>query len=571
MSTEVNEKGTYYRALSRNMVLVMIFVSVMPLLLISGTLLYYFNLSYRAKVLEHLAVLVKKHRQNVDTFLGQNLASVHLLAQAEGFNRLINESFLKERLLVIQEAFGRSIVDLGVVNDRGIQIAYAGPFRLKQADYSEAQWFKEAIQRDSFISDVFHGLRGLPHFIVAVRQEYDGAQWILRATVDFEAFNSIVENIRIGTTGFAFILNTKGEFQTRARLDSISAKEICLSFAESDPGPSEEVFTVDAVEKAGKEVIQVMSRLKHGEWILAFQQDAGDAFSVVYHARRVAVLIFLLGLIGIIFAAFFLARRMVKRISDADRARDMMDAQVIEAGKLVSIGELAAGIAHEINNPVAIMVEEAGWIEDLLQEEDLKETENLSEFRRALNQIRTQGRRCKEITHKLLSFARKTDPAVTSVQLNEVVREVVALSEQRARYSNVRIAVEPQEGLPPVKVSPSELQQVMLNLINNSLDAMDSTGGIITVSTAAESGHVIINVADNGPGIPRANLQRIFDPFFTTKPVGKGTGLGLSICYGIVKKMGGEIQVSSAVGVGTSFSIRIPSPSPSGVEAGRRS
>jgi two-component system NtrC family sensor kinase len=119
-----------------------------------------------------------------------------------------------------------------------------------------------------------------------------------------------------------------------------------------------------------------------------------------------------------------------------------------------------------------------------------------------------------------------------------------------------------EQSLPYVRVSEAELQQVFLNLINNSLDAMEKTGGAVNISTRTEQGsfgrEIVIDVGDDGPGIPKANLTRIFDPFFTTKPVGKGTGLGLSICYGIIKKLGGDIQVQSVMGKGTKFSIRIP-------------
>jgi len=235
-----------------------------------------------------------------------------------------------------------------------------------------------------------------------------------------------------------------------------------------------------------------------------------------------------------------------------------MNEQVIQAGRLAAIGELAAGIAHEINNPVAIMVEEAGWIGDLLQDEQFQDSANLEELKRAVAQIRTQGRRCKEITHKLLSFARKTDPRVQDVDVNELIKELVQFSKQRAKYARVTINTHLQEDLPFVKASQSELQQVFLNLINNALDAMEKEGGILNITTYIEGDYIVVEVSDTGPGIPEANLQRIFDPFFTTKPVGKGTGLGLSICYGIVKKMGGEINVKSALGKGTTFTIKLP-------------
>lgn len=209
----------YYRSLTRKMIAVMILVSVAPLLIISGTILYYFDVSYREKALDHLQVLVRKHRRTIDTYLEEKLANIRTLARSCSFDQLTNEGFLEEKLRILREDYGPAFVDLGVVNDQGIQISYAGPYRLRDADYSRAEWFKEAVNRDQYISDVFKGLRGHPHFIVAVRRNHNGAKWILRATVDFEAFNSMVERIRVGTTGFAFILNRKGEFQTMPRRD----------------------------------------------------------------------------------------------------------------------------------------------------------------------------------------------------------------------------------------------------------------------------------------------------------------------------------------------------------------
>ncbi len=239
------------------------------------------------------------------------------------------------------------------------------------------------------------------------------------------------------------------------------------------------------------------------------------------------------------------------------QAEEKMNVQAIEAGKLASVGELASGIAHEINNPIAIMVEEAGWLSDLLSDEDLANPQNMEEFRRALNQIKAQGGRCKDITHKLLFFAKKTDSRVREVQINEIIEETVSTSEQRAKESNVKIVTHLDQELPNVSASPSEMQQVLLNLINNAIDAIGTGGGSIEITSRFNGGYVVIDVADTGQGIPNELINRIFDPFFTTKPVGKGTGLGLSICYGIIKKMGGDITLNSSVGMGATFHVHL--------------
>jgi two-component system NtrC family sensor kinase len=549
----------FYSSLRRNILLVIIAVSFAPLVLITGLIGYYFHTSYQNKVLDHLVELVEKHKQSIDAFLYERLSGIALIARTFDFEQLSNEMFLREKLSILREEYGGIFVDLGLVSDKGIQIAYAGPFELRRAMYSDAEWFKKAMQSQVFISDVFTGLRGMPHFIVAVKRTYGSREWLLRATIDFVAFNSLVESTKMGATGSAFILNRAGEFQTRPRTESAVQRERLLDFL-SKRSLEERVAAFQQKDLSGRSFLYVLTPLKNGEWILVYQQDEDDAYADLYRARRWAFLIVLVGGLGIVATSVALSRRMVHRIERADREKEMMNEQVIEAGKLASVGELAAGIAHEINNPVAIMVEEAGWIEDLLEDEQLSGSANLEEFRRAVRQIQTQGRRCKEITHKLLSFARKTDPKLKEVQLNDLVQEMASLCEQRARFSNVRMELHLDPALPKVCASPSEMQQVFLNLINNALDAMEKTGGKIDITTRVEADRVVVDVADTGPGIPQANLGRIFDPFFTTKPVGKGTGLGLSICYGIIHKMGGEISVQSAVGMGTVFHIRLPLP-----------
>lgn len=559
--TDRQENHTrYYRGLTIQMIVIIIVVSVAPLLVISGAIRYYFEVSYREKVLEHLRVLIKKHRQNIDTFLFEKLGNILFLARSSTLPQLTNEGFLSERLKILQNAYGHSFVDLGVVNEQGIQIAYAGPFRLRNVDYSQAPWFQEALQSDTFISDVFPGLRGLPHFIVAVKIEEDGHPWILRATVDFEAFNSLVQGIRIGESGFAFVLNKRGEFQTKphSEVDPKAEPYQTLLRGHVSPSKGENIEVQEVKDPSHTEYVYVTSWMKNGNWLLAFQQRSSDAYAALYAMRRVTILITVFGVVCIVGVAVVLSRRMVRYIMKADLEKEMLNERVIEAGKLASLGELAAGIAHEINNPVAVMVEEAGWLQDLLEEEEVKKLSILHEFKQSLNQIKTQGARCKQITHKLLSFARRTDPRPRPVNINELIRESVGLCHQRLRYGSVKIVMNLGSNLPPVYGSPSELQQVFMNLINNSLDAIENEAGTLEITSRATGDYVIVDVTDNGPGIPEANLPRIFDPFFTTKPVGKGTGLGLSICYGIVSKMGGRITVNSAVGVGTAFHIQLP-------------
>lgn len=566
MNRDTKPLSPYYRSLTRNMVLLVMAISLTPMLLVTGINLKQFSASHHEKIYAHLGELVLKHKQNMDSFLEERLQNIRFLADSIDFDQCGQGNLVDGHLARLQRAYGPVFVDLGVVDEQGQQVAYAGPFRLEKARYADAEWFKQAIESRYYTSDVFLGLRGAPHFIISVRKTCLGRKWIIRATIDFVEFNRLVEKIRIGETGFAYILNRKGQFQTKPLFDFTPDLDIYARYFATLERGIKEVEIQERLDGSGVKSLYVSALLKGGDWLLVYKQASSDAYSDLRTAQAIAVVFFFLGGIAIVALAVSMSGKMVRRIATSDKEKEIMNRQVIETGKLASVGELAAGIAHEINNPVAIMVEEAGWLQDLMEDGAYETESDLQEFARALEQIRTQGKRCKEITHKLLSFARKTDSRIEDFEIGPLIEEVVSLSAQRAKYSNVELVSHLEPRLPAISASHSELQQVFLNLINNALDAMDKTGGTLKISARLEAGQILIGVSDNGPGIPKAILARIFDPFFTTKPVGSGTGLGLSICYGIIHKMGGTISVQSAVDAGTTFEIRIPVKADEGVE-----
>ena len=548
----------------RTAVPVLTLIIIAPLIITGAINLNQFQKAYRAKVAAEFEVMIDRHRQTVDSFLNDRLSDVRVIAREHPLERLEDSEFLRRILYLMREEYHGAFVDLGLVTSDGVQTAYAGPFNLQMANYSEAAWFLGASNQESYISNVFTGLRGTPHFIVATNRKLGEQTFMMRATIDFEAFNALVENIQIGTTGFAFIINRDGDFQTKPRFEVALNNPPYVDLMEGRIR-SDRISIVEGHDAFGRDSIFTIAPLKQGQWFLCYQQEMSDAFSEIRRVRTVAIATVLLAACAALVLSFLVSRNLAQRLAQADRERTVMTHQVIETGRLASIGELAAGIAHEINNPVAIMVEEAGWINDLLEDGEPSSAKNLDEITRAVRQIRTQGERCKEITYKLLSFARKTDPSVREVMLNEVVNEVMGLIGQKTRYANVQIETRLSPMLPSLQASPSELQQVLLNLVNNAVDAIGNEGGTVTVTARQENDEVILEVSDTGDGIPEANLSRIFDPFFTTKPVGQGTGLGLSICFGIVEKMGGRITVDSQIGQGSTFTVYLPIDAGSGV------
>ena len=556
-SSDTTDRSVAPKASVRSMVIGLALIVLAPLTITGAINLQQFRSVYRDKVENELSVMIERHSFIVDSFIQDRLSDVRVVTREHPIERLSDATFLRQVLNLMRGEYHGACVDLGLVVADGVQIAYAGPFNLEMADYSSAAWFEQAFAHESYVSDVFAGLRGSPHFIVSTQRRVGNETFILKATIDFEAFNALVEGIRIGDTGFAFIISREGKFQTSPQFE-VSLNDSPYDDVLNGEIRSDRIHVVDGENRLGHPSIFTFAPLKQGSWLLVYQQETADAMLEVRRMVRLAIIALLVVAAVALGVSFIVSRNLASQFAEADRERTVMTHQVIETGRLASIGELAAGIAHEINNPVAIMVQEAGWIDDLLQDDDPTSEANLTEIERAVSQIQTQGDRCKEITYKLLSFARKTDPSVREVALNDIVEEVIGLTSQKTRYANVQIVTELSPNLPDIQASPTEIQQVLLNLVNNAVDAIDQPGGTVTVVTRTEGDAVVLEVSDTGKGIPEANLGRIFDPFFTTKPVGQGTGLGLSICYGIVEKIGGSITVESEIDEGTTFTASFP-------------
>ena len=192
--------------------------------IISGSseiLLYRFHLSYDEKMQAHLSELAQKHTQKIDTYLVEKLKNIRFLSRNVPSEKNAAKLFLEERLNILKNEYDDAFTDLGLIDEDGTQFAYAGPFKLENALYKKAAWYQESLKKDFYISDVFIGLRGHPHFIVTVKINNNGNHWILRATINFGAFNEVVESIQIGQTGIAFIVNENGSFNIDGYIQTI--------------------------------------------------------------------------------------------------------------------------------------------------------------------------------------------------------------------------------------------------------------------------------------------------------------------------------------------------------------
>jgi len=226
-------------------------------------------------------------------------------------------------------------------------------------------------------------------------------------------------------------------------------------------------------------------------------------------------------------------------------------AQLIQSEKLSAVGQFVAGVAHELNNPLTLVI---GFSELLVEK---KPEEGI---RSHLEIIAKNAHRCHKIVDNLLGFARQHAPDRKLIQITDTINEVVELLAYDLKTSNIDLFKDYQAGLPPIIADPHQLQQVFVNLLGNARQAIQAfrPDGRIVVRVRAKEGLVRVEIVDNGPGISEENLHRIFDPFFTTKPIGQGTGLGLSLVLGIIQEHAGKISAESELGRGASFLIELP-------------
>lgn len=529
--------------------------SIIPLILLGAVFYHEFSSSYNAKVRESLRTLVENRRGSLDLFLEERVSQLVTLANTHTLQSLSDESYLN-RVFNIMQARSRSYMDLGVIDDDGNHLAYVGPFYnlLKGVNYKSEEWFSAVMAQGIHISDVFLGFRKVPHFVIAIMVRERNRNWILRATIDSDIIENIVRAAWIGKKGDAFIINLQNVLQTSPRFSGT------LLGSPTTPDFSKTVGTnVEEITHKGDTSLYGTTLLTAQKWVLVVKEDPAEQLTPLLSARLIGMFIGLFGLVLIVAGAVFTSRAMMKELLEMERKKAVSEDLAIQSSKMAALGKMAAGIAHEINNPLAVIGEKAGWMKDLLKEEDLAQSPNFQEFAESVAKIEYHVNRAKKITHRLLSFGRRMEPVTERVDVNLVLNETIDFLENEARYRSIDIQTDLADNLPQITSDSSQLQQVFLNILNNGIDAI-SKNGLIQVKTRhmPKYSQVAIEITDNGPGIPKEIIDKIFDPFFTTKDVGKGTGLGLSISYSIVEKLGGRMMVASQEGEGTTFTIYLP-------------
>lgn len=546
-----HKESSRYTRLWWYFVSLMAVVSLTPLVILTLVNAHQYQKALKTEMLFPTSRLLSNTKRTLEAVIAERKNALRLISSEKSHEELVDEESLTATFANLRQAFG-GFVDLGLIDSEGNQAYYTGPYMLKGKNYRDQAWFHEVNLRDAYVSDVFMGFRNFPHFVVGVKQSRpEGNFYILRATIDMQLLNQQIASLDLGPASDVFMINREGILQTQSRLHGQILEPCRLALG--IPSTSKEV--VREFSEKGNSYILGYASIEQSPFILVILQDQKDLMKT-WIASRTDPILFLIGSSLLILAVVLGGTSyMVNRLREADIRRARVFHNLEYTNKMASIGRLAAGVAHEINNPLAIINEKAGLLKDMVTlAENFTQREKIEAL---ANSILNSVERCSGITHRLLGFARRMNVQFELINLELLIKEVLGFLGKELGHRNITAHFEVPEDFPTIESDRGQLQQVFLNIISNALAALSDGGWMRFILKQSDAEHVAVVICDNGKGISPENLKHIFEPFFSTK--GEfGTGLGLSITHDIIGKLGGQIDVESELGKGTCFTIMLP-------------
>ena len=541
----------HYDRLKRNLAIIILSMAIIPMILMAIINYHQYRIAIREESIKPIQSLITNLKHGLDIFLAERKSSLNLIANSYGFEEINDQANLNKIFIILKKEFSE-FVDIGVIDSSGLQKAYVGPYNLKGKDYKNQSWFKEVMVRNEYISDVFMGYRKFPHFVIAVKRDlHNGNFWVIRATIDTAKFNSLITSMELDPKRDLFLINQDGILQTPSRyhgkvLDKYPMQALHLTSS---------AVVQEISDSEGHKTLVGYVYLDVKPFILVFIKKPGKSMKTWFAIKSELFWVLIFSCFLIALVTYGIVKTLVRHIQESDEKRGTALREAQYANKLASVGRLAAGVSHEINNPLAIINEKAGLMKDFIERNEAFPEKK--KFIGLISSILKSVDRSKVITHRLLSFAKRMDVNLEGMDLSEVLTEVVGFLEREAFHRNIDLRLDFDPTVPKIVSDKGQLQQVFLNIINNAFEAVENGGVVHIVTSIKDDNHAQVIIKDNGQGIPEEYLPQIFEPFFTTKKK-YGTGLGLSITYGIVKKLGGDLTVESKEGIGTTFTVIIP-------------
>jgi two-component system NtrC family sensor kinase len=572
-----------YKRFSRGLSQILTVSVLVPMTVIAIVSHYQHRHLFEQEEQELLLLHLELGATAVEKFIAELKTVVRIVAVEDDYQELSDLEKFRDIFSPLQKEYP-GFEEIEIVDAQGRRQYHVGLdhgiTHWDNAEYAEQQWYRKVVERGVYVSNAFAGEEGETHFFIGVsgkipRQEENR---VMRVTVNTDILQDFIDTISTeysedlflvdavcvpltnpgtyGRAGGDCILPKSGVRDEQRFFKTLAGRGGTLHTGVS---PAVEGMRIMQRDIGGLQVIQASADLQNVPWKLILIKEPylyGDAWAKF---RIQLVAIFAFCAVVAVLVVFEISRAITGHLREAGLKRELFLARAEQPNKLASIGRLAAGVAHEINNPLAIINQQAGLVQDFLEMSDaFPHKQRVTE---ALEGVQNSVDRCKVITHRLLGFAHQTDVRIEEVNINALLHDVVDFLAEEAACSQIRIEFILDREIRHIYSDRGELLQIFLNITGNALDALNalSRGGNITLSSSqVDSETVRVCIADNGPGMTPKVQRHIFDPFFTTKETGRGTGLGLSIVYGLIRKLGGTVNVVSEVNRGAAFEVDLP-------------
>ncbi len=528
---------------------------LIPVLLATGYFYHFSRNRALMQIEEETAVLAKNASIDIELFIKQYKSTLRFLALMYGVKNISDPEVMTTVFGNLKKTCG-GFLGLDMYDLEGNLVACVGhkePCNTK----GSMRWLEEVRARGLTIGVTLLNPEQMPHVFIAIKvYGQDGTPYILRGILDNLVLNDLLSQIRLDEIQDVFLATSSGRLISPSKYCGDPGEYACLPL-EKDLPAATLMENLPSYGGMGETVFVGAARVDGTDIILGLIVPEDVVERLMATTRHLIFTVLVPSIFGLVVVAICLVTYVVQGLYRADLRRREYLQQVERNDKLASIGRLAAGVAHEINNPLAIINEKAGLLKDMFTYTDTYEGDErlLSTVDSIIRAVERAG----SITHRLLGFARKIEVSVERINVEHLIRETLGFLRKEAEYKNIRINVDVADNVPDIVTDRGKLQQIILNLVNNAFAAMED-GGQLDVIVRRLPGQKAISIAvrDNGCGISEENLKLIFEPFFSTRTQSGGTGLGLAITYGLIRDLHGTLEVESQVGVGTTFTITLP-------------
>lgn len=561
-----------YGVLKRNFIILFLVLSLIPLFTVSLISYFSFKNSLHNTISTHLFEIAKNKGITLQKWLFERHTDAEVFAQSPAIvesvaaiRNLKNDSITKGKYSFIAKEYLRLVRDKYDSYDEIFILDKNGQMLITTEETENIKvnrdYSYEALNGKTFNTNIFLSpLTQRPTMLVAapIRNSKEEIIAVLVERIKLDSINKLMRDIEVGKTGESYLVSKEGYFLTESKFEpdyTLKKKISTKGTQECKKGKS---GVGEYIDYRDKKVLGAYFWIPEMEWSLMVEQDSSEAFQNIKYLRNIIFAIGSITILAIVAFTLLASGKIVKVLKRYDQGFKKQQEQIMRAERLAAMGQLAAGIAHEINNPL-------GGISNcikLISNKINKPNPEPKDFKDSIKYLQTSEQelnRCIRIVRNFLAFSRRPSLNPVSTNINTVILELIALIEPQAAVQNIIISRELESDLPQVKVDAQQLHQALMNIILNSLEAMPKGGTLKVRSGYNQRAEAIrIEITDTGYGIPEENLPYLFEPFYSSKPEGKGTGLGLSIVYEVIDEHNGSIEVESEVNKGTTFIIKLP-------------